>query len=117
MSKENFTDNIVILRIFYETILNLLNNLEYPANLLLIILRADGNEILNKINEKFHIFYITHLQTDPDALESWNKYFTLYENICKILEKFKTMIHTEGLNLKFSQDTEVFILKTVIKYY
>ena len=117
MNKENFADNIVILRIFYETILNLLNNLEYPANLLLIILRADGNEILNKINEKFHIFYKTNLDTDLDAQESWDKYFILYENICKILEKFKTIINIEGLNLKFSQDIEVFILKTVIKYY
>ena len=93
------------MKIFYETIINLLNNLEYPADLLLILLRADGHDILNKINEKFHISYKNY---NCDAVEIWNRYFLLYEIICKVLDKFKSIIILEGLNLKFSQDTEVF---------
>jgi hypothetical protein len=100
----NLNDNIIVIRTFYEIILNLLYNLEYPGKLILMLLRADGNETFNKINESYHIYKETNKGCDNTT---WDSYFILYENICKVLDKFKTAILAEGSSLKFSQDSEV----------
>lgn len=93
------------MRTFYEIILNMLYKLEYPGKLILMLLRADGNEVLNKINENYHIFKETNKSCDNTT---WNDYFILYENLCKVLDKFKTAILAESSSLKFSQDSEVY---------
>ncbi len=113
MTKENLNDNLIVIRTFYEIILNLLNKLEYPSKLILLLLRADGNETLNRINESYHIFKENH----PNCEEVWENYFSLYDNLCKILDKFKTAAISEGLSLKFSQDAEVYLIYIATKYY
>jgi hypothetical protein len=79
----------------------MLIKLEYPSKLILMLMRADGNEILNKINEMYHI------EESHNTTDAWNSYYILYHSLCKILDKFKTAILAEGSSLKFSQDSEL----------
>jgi hypothetical protein len=118
LRSDNILENLLIIKLFYEIVLNFLNNIEYPARLVLVLLRADGNEVLNKINEKYHIFYKTFCENDDKVKPSWNEYFSLYESLCKILDKFKMVIKEEGSSIKFSRDNEVgFFLILAAKNY
>lgn len=76
----------------------MLNKLEYPSRLILVLIRLDANDILSKLNTLY---------------SGDTEYNTLYLNISKILDKFKSAILSEGSSLKFTQDSE--LLNTISK--
>jgi hypothetical protein len=102
-------ENLLIIKLYYEIILNFLMNIEFPAKLVLRLIRADGGDIglLNKINERYHIFFKSFCENDERIKTSWESYFVLYDSLCKVLDKFKNSIREEGSSIKFSQDNEV----------
>jgi hypothetical protein len=96
---------LIIIKLYFEILLNFLKNLEFPANLVLILLKFDDQ--LAKINDKYKTFYKNHFENDERHIKSWEMYFKLYEKLGAILNKFKAEINEEGASIKFTQNTEV----------
>jgi hypothetical protein len=82
-----------------------LNNLEFPAHLILILLKFE--EQIKNIHEKYSTFLKNNFENDEKVSKSWSTYLTLYEKLGQILMKFKTKIQEEGANIKFTQNSEV----------
>lgn len=102
---ENILENLLIIKLFFEIILNFLTHLDYPANLVLLLLRYD--EQLLKIHEKYKNFFKANCENDEKIQKSWTTYFKIFEQLTVILDKFKHKIKAEGSDIKFTQSSEV----------
>jgi hypothetical protein len=103
---ENILDNLIVIKLYNEIIINLLVNLEYPAKVILVLLKFDQQ--IYKINEKYKNFYLTNnCENDEKITRAYNNYLKFYNKLIGITEKFKIKIEEEGANTKFTQDSEV----------
>jgi hypothetical protein len=105
ITHENRIDYILIIKLYWEIILNLLKSLEYPGPLILFLLKFD--EQTQFVQGK----YLSYLQTNPESEEKnvllWREYFQFVEELNFILRKFSLKIEEEGANIKFTQNSEV----------
>jgi hypothetical protein len=103
VNQDSFSQNLIILTIFLEFILNLINNIEFPgtSSIILILLKFDDQ--FNMINSKYYAFYNTNLHLN----EGWESFSSIFEKLIYLLNKFKKKIHEEGANVKFTQNNEV----------
>jgi hypothetical protein len=108
ITHENRIDNILIIKLYWEIILNLLKSLEYPGTLILFLLKFD--EQTQILQEKYKVFLQTNSESEEKNILIWKDYFSVVEELNSILEKFRVKIEEEGANIKFTQNPEVRIV-------
>jgi hypothetical protein len=103
LSKDTFSENLIIFTIFLEIIINLINNVEFPGSSSIILILLKFDDQLNSINLKYETFYKNNLHHN----EGWECYSSISEKLKIVLNKFKIKIQEEGANIKFTQNNEV----------
>jgi hypothetical protein len=114
-SLSNITNNLLIIKLYLETLNSYLQNLEYPYPIIFYLIKNE--KALKTIESKFKLFAIENEKLKMGEFGgSFDNLILQFQNISNILDRFKTILLQEGVNLEFMQELEVKFILILIGY-